>query len=42
MKNQNHNHEPEEPSEIDSLEVISFDTVMKIINDLEKWTEQIY
>lgn len=38
IKNQNHNHPQEDLSEIESLEVISFDTVMKIINDWDKKT----
>lgn len=37
IKNQNHNHEPEPRAEIETLEEISFDTVMAIINDWEKW-----
>lgn len=36
IKNQNHNHSPEDPNEINALEVISFDTVVKLINDWEK------
>lgn len=36
IKNQEHNHIPEPPGEIECLEEISFDTVMKIINDWEK------
>lgn len=36
IKNQNHNHEPEPRAEIETLEEISFDTVMQIINDWEK------
>lgn len=36
IKNQNHNHAPESPAEIESLDVISFSTVLKIINDWDK------
>lgn len=36
IKNQNHNHGPECPSEIENYEIISFDAVMKIINEWEK------
>lgn len=36
IKNQDHNHAPEASGEIETLEEISFDTVMKIINDWEK------
>lgn len=36
IKNQNHNHAPESPGEIETLEVISFSTVLKIINDWDK------
>lgn len=33
VKNQNHNHAPEPPGEINTLEEISFDAAMKIINE---------
>lgn len=36
IKNQNHNHEPEPRNEIDTLEIMSFDAVMKAVNDWEK------
>lgn len=36
IKNQNHNHAPEDLSDINTLEVISFDKVMEMIADWEK------
>lgn len=36
IKNQDHNHQQERHSEIDAMDVISFDTVMEIINDWDK------
>lgn len=33
IKNQDHNHEPESPNEYINLEIISFDTVLKTLND---------
>lgn len=36
IKNQMHNHPPDPRNEIDTLEIISFEAVMKLINDWEK------
>lgn len=36
IKNQLHNHAPDPHNEIETLEIISFEAVMKLINDWEK------
>lgn len=36
IKNQVHNHAPDPSTEIETLEIISFEAVMKLINDWEK------
>lgn len=36
IKNQEHNHGPEPHNEIENYETISFDEVMKLINEWEK------
>lgn len=36
IKNQNHNHSPDDPYDINKLEVITFDAVLKMIHDWEK------
>lgn len=36
IKNQNHNHLREDENEIQTLDIISYDTALKLINDWEK------